>query len=91
MKLKCKTRQHLLKLYHLDFLGQQGFLLPGEQPFSPGKRVDLHISLDNEHIGTARTSMIWQNLSRKRSEALPQGTFLKLLEADEGLLRILSP
>lgn len=91
MKLKCKTNQHLLQLFHPDFLGQQGFLVPKEQTFSPGKLVDLHISVEKEFIGTAKTCMIWQNLVQKGSELLPQGTFLKLLEGDSKLMHILTP
>ncbi|MCF8107667.1 MAG: hypothetical protein K9J81_01600 [Desulfohalobiaceae bacterium] len=90
MKLKCKTNQHLLQLFHPDFLGQQGFLLPGDQPFTPGKHVDLHIQVAEEAIGTAKTIMIWQNLFAKGSDLLPQGTFLRLLQADKPLMQILS-
>ena len=90
MKLNCKTVQDLLKLYHVEFLGQQGFLLPGRHSFSPGKNVVLTISIDNQSVGSAQTTMIWQNLEVKGSEMLPQGTFFKLLQADTKLKRILT-
>ncbi|MCF8039273.1 MAG: hypothetical protein K9K79_08140 [Desulfohalobiaceae bacterium] len=91
MKLKCKSVSHLLQLYRFDFLGQQGFLVPGGQPFSPGKRIELHISVGDEYVGSARTTMIWQNLTHKSPELLPRGTFLKLLDCDRNLMQLLNP
>jgi hypothetical protein len=90
MKLHCKSLQDLFKLYKPDFLGQKGFLLPGQQPFSPGMTVDLSISVNEEYIGTAKTTMIWQNLEMKGSDILPLGTFFKLLNADKNLEQTLS-
>lgn len=89
MKLRCKTRQHLVKLYHQDFLGQQGFLLPGDHVFVPGRPVDLQIMIGDEFAGTAKTLMIWQNLAVQHSELLPRGTFYKVLHSDTRLANLL--
>ena len=91
MKLNCKTVQDLFKLYHVEFFGQQGFLLPGRHLFSPGKTVVLAISIGQQYIGSAQTAMIWQNLEVKGSETLPWGTFFKVLQVDTELERMLTP
>jgi len=85
MKLTFASAKQLSQVWRQDFLGLQGFLLPGEQSLQLGQELEVTLLVNEQHWGSGRAKVIWQNVYAQDSELTPKGTFLALTVTDSKL------
>ncbi|MFP4083784.1 MAG: hypothetical protein ACOCPS_01210 [Desulfonatronovibrio sp.] len=85
MELRLTTVNDFLKIWKKDFLGHQGFFIPGEKCFPLGQELTINISIADQAWGSAQVLPVWANLFGPASPDLPRGTFLKIIRTDKNL------
>ncbi len=90
MELRLSGISDFLKIWKKDFLGQQGFFIPGEKSFALGQEFTINISIGSETWGSAQVLPVWSNLSGPVSPDLPRGTFLRIIRAEKDLQQKIS-
>ncbi len=90
MELRLPSNNDFVKIWKKDFLGHQGFFIPGEKFFPLGQEFTLTISIENETWGSALVQPVWSNLFGPVSADLPKGTFLKMIRAEKNLQQKIS-
>jgi Tfp pilus assembly protein PilZ len=85
MELRLSGVGDFLKIWKKDFLGQQGFFIPGDKNFALGQEFTLSISIDGESWGSAQVLPVWSNQFGPVSADTPRGTFLRLIRAEKNL------
>lgn len=85
MELRLSTVNDFLKIWKKNFLGQQGFFIPGKKIFSLGQELSITISIGDETWGSAQVLPVWANPFGPASVDLPRGTFLKIIRTEKSL------
>ena len=82
MQLRLGSLKDFVSIWRDDFLGKQGFFLPGRRDFEFGKTVKMDIRVQGEEWGTVEVALAWFNAHGMNSEQTPRGAFMALVHAD---------
>ncbi|WP_028573912.1 hypothetical protein [Desulfonatronovibrio hydrogenovorans] len=89
MEIKVASTDDFKKIWKQNFLGQQGFFIPGTREFTLGMKTDLTFSIGKDICGKALLLPVWSNRHGPRNQDLPRGTFLTIIRMDPDLHRLI--